>query len=85
MIFMYNQCKDDIEEFKKLYDEVFTENDMIKNCGRDKTSALIACCNKISSNSDFGSIDSGFLNVENIIRLHQNITINTMVTDMLNK
>ena len=55
-----------VKEFLKLYDEVFDETGAVKAVGREHTKALIEACEQYSSNTDFGSKDTGFMNVDNI-------------------
>lgn len=55
-----------VKEFFNLYNNVFDENDSIKAVGREHTKRLIEACEQFSSNIDFGSKSTGFMNVANI-------------------
>lgn len=55
-----------MEKLKKLYDEVFYENGMIRFCGRDKCIALILAMEEKFPDVDFGNKGNGFLNINNI-------------------
>jgi hypothetical protein len=51
----------------ELYNRVFTENDKVKNCGREQCSKLIAELKRLDDKTDFGDERSGKMNVENIV------------------
>lgn len=55
-----------MEKLKKLYDEVFDKNGMIRFCGRDKCIALILAMEAQFPDVDFGNKGNGFLNIKNI-------------------
>ncbi|MBR1454839.1 MAG: hypothetical protein IJ593_09410 [Lachnospiraceae bacterium] len=62
--------------FDSLYREVFTDDNTVKACGREKCKQLIAECNRIKPGTDFGNIETGYMNVVNIIRLKNNLNFN---------
>ena len=51
---------------KELYEAVFHENGQIKLCGRDRCKALMDACYKIKPEGDFGCMETGFMQSENI-------------------
>lgn len=65
-----------VKEFFDLYNNVFDENDLIKAVGREHTKCLIEACEQFSSNTDFGSKDTGFMNVTNIKMLRNKLQEN---------
>lgn len=53
-----------MDDLKKLYLDVFEDDLMtVKLCGRDACKRLIVALNEVYPDVDFGSIDSGLLNV----------------------
>lgn len=50
----------------ELYKQVFNEDGTVKQCGREKCKKLIRMCQNLNKDIDFGSIESGMMNVENI-------------------
>lgn len=62
-----------VKEFFNLYNNVFDENDSIKAVGRGHTKYLIEACEQFSSNTDFGSKNTGFMNVANIKMLRNKL------------
>lgn len=63
----------DKKKFLDLYNVVFDEEGKIKAVGREHTKALIAFCEEHSPNCDFGSLTTGFMNVENIHKLYERV------------
>ena len=55
-----------IEEIKELYNKVFDENGNVTLCGRDASKKLMIALNEIYEAVDFGDLETGFLNVENV-------------------
>lgn len=55
----------DLEQLRDSYEDVFDENDQIKNCGRVACMRLIHLMKKYSS-ADLGNVDTGVMNVETI-------------------
>lgn len=55
-----------IEEIKELYNKVFDENGHVTLCGRDTCKKLMIALNEIYETVDFGDLETGFLNVENV-------------------
>jgi len=52
-----------IDQFKKLYNEVFDANGNIKPCGRRKCIELIELAKQIKPNNNYGNNVNGFLNI----------------------
>lgn len=69
---MFSKCN----KFIELYNEVFDESNNIRACGRNKCIKLIECAEAIDSNKNFGSVESGMMNISNIIELYNYITNN---------
>lgn len=65
-----------MDNIKKLYDEIFTDNGDIKSCGREKCKELIALLETTYPNIDFGNKNTGFMNVKNIKEI-----INTILSN----
>lgn len=55
--------------FDKLYYQCFDKNDKIMFCGRQHCKELLQFLN----DSKYGNIDTGMLNVENIVALHKSM------------
>lgn len=62
-----------MQEFEKTYNQVFDEHGNVKSCGREVTRKLISLCQLVDTNTDFGNRETGFMNTENIKRLHKNL------------
>lgn len=62
-----------VKEFMSLYNDVFDEDDEIKQVGRERTKRLIEACEQFSSNTNFGSKITGFMNVTNIKALRNKL------------
>lgn len=62
-----------VKEFMVLYNDVFDEDDEIKQVGRERTKRLIEACEQFSSNTNFGSKITGFMNVTNIKALRNKL------------
>ena len=62
--------------FFELYDMVFDEKGNIKACGREICKKLIEVSRNIDDKVDFGNLDTGFMNVENIKNLYKNLKNN---------
>lgn len=63
------------QEFKSVYDKVFDQDGNIKSCGRETTIQLISICNQIDSNMDFGDLETGFMETENIQSLYKRLEV----------
>lgn len=61
------------DKFLKLYDEVFSEDGSIKACGRAVCKDLILESKKLDSSCEYGNLLTGFMNIENIKRLHDSL------------
>lgn len=57
--------------FLEKYSEVFDLNDNVIACGRVKCIELIREAKKIDKDTDYGSEDTGYINVENMKNLHK--------------
>lgn len=57
--------------FLEKYSEVFDSNDNVTACGRVKCIELIREAKKIDKDTDYGSEDTGYINVENMKNLHK--------------
>ena len=57
--------------FLEKYSEVFDSNDNVTACGRVKCKELIREAKKIDKDADYGSEDTGYMNVENMKNLHK--------------
>lgn len=66
-----------MNEMLELYDEVFDANGAIKTCGRNACKKLISACQKLDKNTNFGDLQSGYMNVEAIKALHEKISKTT--------
>lgn len=55
-----------MEDIKILYKAVFAEDGSIKACGREACKKLISACLDMKPDGDFGNLDTGVMNVENI-------------------
>lgn len=61
------------EKFVNVYKEVFNQDGSIKPCGRKTTICLIELANELKPGIDFGSNETGIMNVENIKTLHSEL------------
>ena len=60
-----------MKDIDYLYKDIFTPQGTVKNVGREACKRLIEACNsyyfdKYKDFADFGDVESGFMNVENI-------------------
>lgn len=62
-----------MEDFLKLYEEIFDEHGYVRLCGREKCKELISLAQTIDSKSDFGNINTGFMNINNLTRLYMKV------------
>lgn len=67
-----------IENFKRIFNEVFDENQNITACGRQKCKELIAAANAVNDidvNDDtyYGDIETGRLKIEHVKSLYNRI------------
>ena len=60
-------------EFLEQYKVVFDENNAVRLCGRANCKKLISIANEIDPFEDYGNIETGFMNVENLIALSKKI------------
>lgn len=59
--------------FLEKYSEVFDSNDNVIACGRVKCIELIREAKKIDKDTDYGSEDTGYMNVENMKNLYKHM------------
>ena len=62
------------ERFLGLYDLAFDKEGNIQACGRDVCKELITLSNQIEKGVEHGDETTGMMDVENIKKLHQDIT-----------
>lgn len=62
-----------LDNFKTLYNEVFNKNNEVKACGREKCKNLIKLASTIKPNIDFGDENTGFMNIDNMIKLRKEL------------
>lgn len=62
-----------LNNFKTLYNEVFNKNNEVKACGREKCKNLIKLASTIKPNIDFGDENTGFMNIDNMIKLRKEL------------
>ena len=65
--------KDKVLEFIRKYREVFNISESIVLCGREKCKELIAICKELDGNTDYGNLDTGMMNVDNIYNLRKQV------------
>jgi len=56
-----------------LCDEIFDANRNFRSCGRELCISLIRVCNEILPEKDYGNVDSGFVNRENVFELYNKL------------
>ena len=61
------------EKFTEQYNKVFNEDGSIKTCGRGECRKLISYAEKINNDIEYGDSETGFLNIENIKELYEEI------------
>ena len=59
--------------FLKLYYLAFNNKGEVKNCGRNVCKELIKAAYKINNTTDYGNPETGFMNIENIKILYEEI------------
>lgn len=64
-----------MEQLLKTYNQVFDVNGNVVACGREKCKELIKLCNENEEHTDFGDINTGFMNVENIKTLYEKVVM----------
>ena len=58
-----------MDKIMEQYNKVFDEQGNIRKCGREECKKLIELCEAFQSDIDFGSLQTGFMNVKNIKKL----------------
>ena len=67
--------RDELEaQFLKEFDNVFDKNGEMRNCGREACLALISKAEALKPDTYFGNMINGFINAENIKKLHDEIS-----------
>lgn len=61
------------ERFKEEYKEVFTDDNKVKACGRDKCEKLIETAKEVDSKTYYGDTYTGLMNIDNMIKLHERL------------
>ena len=63
-----------MNQLKELYMEVFDSDlETVKPCGRDSCKRLIVALSDRWPGVDFGSVESGFMNVKNVVSFGRKI------------
>ena len=66
--------EDNNRKFNQLYSEIFDSRGNVKRCGRQKCKELMKIAYAMdNSQTDYGDLESGFMNVKNIKALHNRI------------
>ena len=60
-----------MENFNKQFCKVFNVEGSVKNCGREETKKMIEICQNIMPNKNFGNMNTGIMNVEEILKLRE--------------
>lgn len=61
------------EKFEQVYAKVFTEENTVRTCGRDECKKLIKLAVEMDNSNDFGNINTGCMNINNVVKLHERI------------
>ena len=61
------------EQFEQEFKKVFTDKNVVKACGREECIKLIELARKIDNEMYYGSTETGLMNTNNIIKLHERI------------
>lgn len=64
------------EKFKQEYKNVFTDDDTVKACGRNNCKKLIELASELDANKDYGNTETGVMNINNMIKLHDKVMYN---------
>lgn len=62
-----------MEQFLKTFNEVFDKDNKVKSCGRVKCIELIELAKQIDNTKNYGDITTGFMKVDNLIELRNNL------------
>ena len=57
------------EEFLEQFNKVFDNNNQIKLCGRLECIKLITIANNIETNVNHGNVNTGIINIDNMLKL----------------
>lgn len=55
----------------KFWDKVFNSDNTVKACGRDTCRQLIVEANTKEPGVKHGDVQSGYMNIESLIKLHE--------------
>lgn len=61
------------EKFEQEYKKVFTEENTVRACGRNECKKLIELAMELDNTIDYGNLDTGCMNVDNMIKLHERV------------
>lgn len=59
--------------FLEIYAKVFNDDGSIKNCGRTVCIQLISLAKQLGTDTDYGNVDTGFINIEPMQKLYEQI------------
>ena len=60
-------------EFLEQFKVVFNGEDNVTTCGRAETKKLIDCAYNIDSGRDYGNLDNGMMDVDNMVKLRDEL------------
>lgn len=60
-------------KFIEVFNEVFDNDLNVQKCGREKCKELILLARELDKTKDFGSIETGFMNIEELKNLKESI------------
>lgn len=63
----------DVKNFIEQFDRVFDKDGNVKACGRDNCKKLISMANEISSEANYGNIQTGMMNVVSMKSLRDSL------------
>ncbi len=61
------------DKFEQEFKKVFTDNNTVKACGREECKKIIEIAKEIDNERYYGSIETGLMNTDNIVKLHERI------------
>lgn len=64
------------EKFKHEYKNVFTDDNVVKACGRNNCKKLIELASELDSTENYGNTETGVMNINNMIKLHDKVVYN---------
>lgn len=66
-------AREQYEKFNEAFNNVFTANNEIKNCGREKCEELIDIADLIEKDKKHGSVLTGHMNIHSLMELKDKI------------